>query len=91
MDAFRAALNTAREVMAVALPWNRSISAIAGFMLNSNYCSADLLKNMNRAAILTEFVDYSFQRNALNWVNRQPFLSTDNQGCLEGKEGGSVC
>jgi hypothetical protein len=78
MDAFRAALNTAREAMAVALPWNRSISAIAGFMLNSNFCSADLLSNKNRAAILTEFVDYAFQRNALNWENRQPFLSTND-------------
>jgi hypothetical protein len=78
MDAFRAALNTAREAMAVALPWNRSISAIAGFMLNSNFCSSDLLSNKNRAAILTEFVDYAIQRNALNWENRQPFLSTDD-------------
>jgi hypothetical protein len=78
MDAFRAALNTAREAMAVALPWNRSVSAIAGFMLNSNFCSVDLLHNNKRAAVLTEFVDYIFQRNALAWENKQPFLSTDD-------------
>jgi hypothetical protein len=78
MDAFRAALNTAREAMAVALPWNRSVSAIAGFMLNSNFCSSDLLHNNKRAAVLTEFVDYIFQRNALAWENKQPFLSTDD-------------
>ena len=33
--------------------------------------------NGKRAAILTEFVDYTFSRNALNWENGQPFLSTD--------------
>jgi hypothetical protein len=36
MDALRAALNMCREAMATALPWNRSISAIVGF-LNTNY------------------------------------------------------
>jgi hypothetical protein len=62
MDAYRAALNTAREAMAAALPWNRSISAICGFMQNSNCCAADLAQNNKRAAILTEFTDYCFNR-----------------------------
>jgi hypothetical protein len=62
MDAYRAALNTAREAMAAALPWNRSISAIFGFMLNTNYCHSDLQQNNKKAAILTEFTDYCFSR-----------------------------
>jgi hypothetical protein len=78
LDGFRAALNTAREAQAVALPWNRSIAAIQGFMMNTNYCSADLQGNTKRAAILTEFVDFAFSRNALNWENRQPFLACDD-------------
>ncbi len=77
MDGFRTALNTAREALASALPWNHSMAAIVGFMLNSNYCQADLHGNNRRAQVLTEFVDYIFGRNALNWENAQPFLGSD--------------
>ena len=77
LESFRTALNTAREALASALPWNRSISAVVGLMVNTNYFQEDLGGNAKRAAILTEFVDYVFGRNALNWENQQPFLTTD--------------
>jgi len=77
LDGFKMALNTAREAMASALPWNRSISAIVSLMLNTNYMQEDLGGNLKRAAILTEFVDYVLGRNALNWEKGQAFLSTD--------------
>ena len=77
LDSFRIALNTAREAMSSALPWNRSISALVGLMFNTNYLAEDLGGNPRRAAILTEFSDYIFGRNGLNWENGQPFLSTD--------------
>ena len=77
MDSFRIALNTAREAMTSALPWNRSISAVVGFMLNMNYLTEELSGNTKRAAVLTEFVDYVMGRNGLNWENNQPFLTTD--------------
>ena len=78
MEGFRVALNTAREAMASALPWNRSISAVVGLMMNTNYLQDDVGGNPKRAAILTEFIDYIFSRNALNWENSQPFLTTDD-------------
>jgi hypothetical protein len=78
MEAFKSALNTLREAMASALPWNRSIGAICGFMSNTNYCAADLAQNNKKAVILTEFVDYALSRNALSWENSQPFLSADD-------------
>ena len=77
LDSFNMALNTAREAMASALPWNRSVSAIVGLMQNTNYLQEDLGGNPRRAAVLTEFVDYMFGRKGLNWENSQPFLSTD--------------
>ena len=77
MDGLRTALNNAREALASTLPWNHSMAAIVGFMLNSNYCKADLQGNNRRAQILTEFVDYIFGRNALNWEIAQPFLGSD--------------
>ena len=42
LDSFRIALNTAREAIASALPWNRSVSALVGLMLNTNYLAEDL-------------------------------------------------
>ena len=77
LDSFKMALNTAREAMASALPWNRSVSAIVGLMQNTNYLQEDLGGNPRRAAVLTEFVDYVFGRTRLNCENSQPFLSTD--------------
>ena len=74
LDGFKMALNTAREAMASALPWNRSISAVVGLMLNTNYMQEDLGGNLKRAAVLTEFTDYVLGRNALNWENGQAFL-----------------
>jgi hypothetical protein len=38
LEEFKRALNTAREAMGYALPWNKSVSAICGFMQASNYC-----------------------------------------------------
>ncbi len=78
LEGFRAALNAAREAMHSALPWNRSICAIVGFMTNTGYLHEDLKGNSRRAAILSEFTDYSFGRNALNWENGRPFLTTDD-------------
>jgi hypothetical protein len=77
LEGYKTALNTAREAMHSALPWNRSVSAIVGFMLNNNYMQQELGGNSKRAAILTEFTDYVLGRNALNWENGHQFLSTD--------------
>lgn len=77
MDSFRSAINTAREALHSALPWNRSISALVGFMQNTSFLQADLGNNPKRAAILTQFADYVFGRNALAWENGQPFLTSD--------------
>jgi len=77
-EGFRAALHSLKEALHWALPWNRSVSAIQGFMINSNFCMEDLKNSPKRAQILTEFVDFVLGRNALNWVNRMPFLTSDD-------------
>ena len=77
LEGYKAALNTAREAMHSAMPWNRSICAIVGFMTNTAYLQEDLRGNPRRAAILSEFTDYVFGRNALNWENGHGFLSSD--------------
>jgi hypothetical protein len=77
LEEFRRALNTAREAMSYALPWNKSISAIYGFMQSSNYCAKDLGNRPNRAALLTAFVNYIFTRDAQNWINKLSFITTN--------------
>jgi len=77
LESYRTALNTAREALHSVMPWNRSISAIVGFMHNTNYLEEALGKNPKRAAILSEFTDYIFGRNALNWENGVSFLTAE--------------
>lgn len=77
LEGFRGALNAMREAMASALPWNRSVGAIAGFMCNTNFLQNDLSNNPKRAAILAEFTDHILGRNALNWENCHSFITAD--------------
>jgi hypothetical protein len=77
LEQFKAALHTLHEAMAWALPWNKSVAALVGFMHVTNFGAAELAGNQKRAAILTDFADHILSRNALNWENRKPFLSTD--------------
>lgn len=77
LEEMKNAMTVLREAMAAALPWNKSISAIQGFLNTSNYCSRDLSARSNRAAIITSFINYVLSRNAVNWQNRQNFLSTN--------------
>ena len=84
LDGYKGALNVMREAMSSALPWNRSVSAIVGFMCNTNYLHSDLSANPKRAAILVEFTDYILGRNALNWDNGQVFITTDDMAHIWG-------
>ena len=84
LEGYKGALNVMREAMASALPWNRSISAITGFMCNTNFLQSDLSTNPKRAAILVEFTDYILGRNALNWDNGQSFVTSDDMAHIWG-------
>ena len=54
------ALRVAREALAYVHLWNKSISALEGFLVQSNFCSTDLSGVEKPAATLTQFVDYIF-------------------------------
>ena len=78
---FKLALRVAREALSFVFPWNKSIAAIEGFMLQSDFCKADLMGVDKPATILTQFVDYCLGENADRWRAHEPFLST---GDLKG-------
>jgi len=78
LDGYRTALNSLREALHSVLPWNRSVSAIVGFMVNTGYLQEELRGNPRRGNILAEFTDYILGRNALNYGNDKPFMTTDD-------------
>ena len=73
---FKLALRVAREALSMVFPWNKSISAIEGFMFQSNFCNEQLQGTDKAAVTLTQFVDYAFGENADRWRAHEPFLST---------------
>ena len=75
LDAFKTAMRAAEVAQMFALPWNRSILAINGFLLGSDFGAKDLAGRSNRVSILTDFVNYIFKQNAANWRSGEDFLS----------------
>ena len=73
---FKLALRVAREALSFVFPWNKSVAAIEGFMLQSDFCRADLTGVDKPATILTQFVDYCLGENADRWRAHEPFLNT---------------
>ena len=73
---FKLALRVAREALSYVHPWNKSISALEGFLVQSNFCSSDLSGVEKPAATLTQFVDYIFGENADRWRAHEPFINT---------------
>jgi hypothetical protein len=73
---FKLALRALRAAMSFALPWNRSVDAILGFIEQGNYCHAELGGNEKQARTLTRFTDYILEENANRWRGKQAFVST---------------
>jgi len=73
---FKCALRALREAMHQVHPWNLSISAIEGFLVQSNFCNSDLEGLDKRASILTSFVDYVLKENSNRWRGRESFITT---------------
>ena len=72
---FKLALRVLREALTFVFPWNKSVSAIEGFMFRSNFCSKDLEGTEKPALTLTQFVDFALETNADRWKNSEGFLS----------------
>ena len=74
LEEFKNALATLRDAMHFALPWNKTIAAIQGFMRISSHCAKDLGGSGDRAKVLSLFVDHVLERNAANWCDGRDFL-----------------
>jgi hypothetical protein len=70
------AVRVLRSAMSFTMPWNYSVAALEGFLLQTNYCAQDLNNVERKAHILTKFVDYVLLQNGDRWRDSEPFLST---------------
>ena len=71
----KCALRVLREAMAFALPWNKSVAAIEGFLIQNQYCSSDLDGLEKQAQILSQFIDYCLRENSSRWRGHEAFLT----------------
>jgi hypothetical protein len=55
---FVVALRVMRLAMANVMPWNMSIAALEGFLINTRFCKDKLRSLEKQASILTSFTDY---------------------------------
>ena len=71
----KCALRMLREAMAFALPWNKSVAAIEGFLIQNQYCSSDLDGLEKQAQILSQFINYCLRENSNRWRGHEACLT----------------
>jgi hypothetical protein len=72
---FIVALRAMRSAMAFVMPWNMSVAALEGFLINTRFCKDELGSLEKQASILTSFTDYVLSENANRWRNIEPFIT----------------
>ena len=74
---FKQALRTAREALSYIYPWKKSIAALEGFLISTNFCSRELGSAAGSGvSTLVKFVNHVFSQNGEKWRARADFLST---------------
>ncbi len=75
LSEFQLALRAMRSAMKMVMPWNFTIAALEGFLINSRYCREDIWALDNQAQILMQFCDYIFKENSSCWRNKESFIT----------------
>ena len=75
MGELKCALRVLREAMGFVHPWNKSVSAIEGFLIQNQYCTSDLEGLEKQAQILSQFIDYCLRENSNRWRGHEAFLT----------------
>ena len=72
---FIVALRAMRSAMSFVMPWNLSVAALEGFLINTRFCRDEIGNLEKQASILTSFTDYVLSENANRWRNIEPFIT----------------
>ncbi len=75
LSEFQLALRAMRSAMMMVMPWNFSIAALEGFLINSRYCREDIGALDKQAQILIQFCDYITKENSSRWRNKESFIT----------------
>ena len=75
MGKLKCALRVLREAMVFVHPWNKSVSAIEGFLIQNQYCTSDLEGLEKQAQILSQLIDYCLRENSNRWRGHEAFLT----------------
>ena len=73
---FKLALRSLRTAAQFVCPWNFSFLALEGFLIQSDFCRAELLHEEKPAHTLCQFVDFILATNADRWRDSEGFLTT---------------
>ena len=76
MGELKLAIRVLREAMNFVHPWNKSIAALEGFLMQSRFCYSDLEGIEKPATILCQFIDYCLRENSNRWRGQEAFLTT---------------
>ena len=81
LSEFRLALRAMRTAMGFCMPWNKSIEALEGFLLNSRFCMDEMQeKNVEKPALLlTRYTDFILKENSNKWRNMEGFITCGEQ------------
>jgi len=70
----KVAVRVLREALSMVHSWNKSVSVLEGFLIQTNWCSKDLEGLENQAGIMVQFVDYVLRENSNRWRSKEPFI-----------------
>ena len=70
----KVAIRALREALGFVQPWNKSVSALEGVLIQSNFCATDLEGVDQQAQLLSSFVDYVLRENSNRWRGQEPFM-----------------
>jgi hypothetical protein len=73
---FKLALRALRVAAAFVRPWDFSFLALESFLIQTNFCNAELAGLERQATLLTQFVDYTLSENSNKFRDGEPFLTT---------------
>jgi len=81
LSEFRLALRAMRTAMGFCMPWNKSIEALEGFLINARYCMDEMQeKNVDKPAhLLTRYADFILKENSNKWRNMEGFITCGEQ------------
>jgi hypothetical protein len=79
---FKQSLRAAKKALHFCLPWNFSIAALEGFLINHHFMQKEVGTNSQSIALFSAFCDHMFMLNAERWRARKPFLDVIELGSV---------